>query len=361
MPSPLRVTRVIGVLEPGGAQLSMLRLAQAQREFGVETTLLAGDATPQGVALARRFGLEPVVYEHHESLSRSPRQWCPDPEFAAWLRPWLADCHLAHAHMFGAWWAVSTAAPTGLPVVASEHNALHWPLGDHTAAAAAAKDRVAVFFAHGPDATDFAIRIGVPPERLRPGRSAIAVCAEACAGLPYPRLTYTGRLREDKGPDLLIRALAAMETPPPTYLVGDGPMRPVLERMVADLGLQRLVRFTGWDYEPSRYVAGSAVHVLPSRHDAWPQSALVALALGVPVVGTAVGGLPGMLGDGRGALAPAEDPQGLADTITAVLRGDVPLDRAAGQRLAADHDPAQIAAEYLQAYEVALAQPVRQS
>ena len=51
----VRLVRVLGVLEPGGAQLSALRLSAAQRRLGVVTTLLAGDATPAGVALAARY------------------------------------------------------------------------------------------------------------------------------------------------------------------------------------------------------------------------------------------------------------------------------------------------------------------
>jgi hypothetical protein len=50
----MRVVRVLGVLEPGGAQLSALLLSAALRRHGVATTLLAGDATPSGVALAAR-------------------------------------------------------------------------------------------------------------------------------------------------------------------------------------------------------------------------------------------------------------------------------------------------------------------
>jgi hypothetical protein len=48
----MRLVRVLGVLEPGGAQLSALRLSAALRRLGVVTTLLAGDATPAGLALA---------------------------------------------------------------------------------------------------------------------------------------------------------------------------------------------------------------------------------------------------------------------------------------------------------------------
>ena len=53
----VRVIRILGTLEPGGAQLSALRLSVALRRNGVATTLLAGDVTPAGLELAARYGL----------------------------------------------------------------------------------------------------------------------------------------------------------------------------------------------------------------------------------------------------------------------------------------------------------------
>jgi glycosyltransferase involved in cell wall biosynthesis len=90
-----------------------------------------------------------------------------------------------------------------------------------------------------------------------------------------------------------------MHEPPTTYLVGDGPMSQDIRHLVDKLGLRRVVTLTGWSYEPARYVAGATVHVVPSRHEAWSQSAVTALALGVPVVAHAVEGLPTTLADRR--------------------------------------------------------------
>src|SRR5262245_51868556 len=105
----VRVIRIMGVLEQGGAQLSMLRLARAQFALGVQTALIAGDATRAGIELARSYGFEPDAYVTHESIEVSPRQWCLDPGFARWLGPRLQDCDLVHAHMVGAWWAAAMA------------------------------------------------------------------------------------------------------------------------------------------------------------------------------------------------------------------------------------------------------------
>jgi glycosyltransferase involved in cell wall biosynthesis len=64
---------------------------------------------------------------------------------------------------------------------------------------------------------------------------------------------------------------------------------------------------------------GASVHVVPSREASWSQSAVVALGLGVSVVGTAVDGLARTLGNGRGVLVPPDHPHALAAALSRVL------------------------------------------
>ena len=124
--------------------------------------------------------------------------------------------------------------------------------------------------------------------------------------------------------------------------------------MVDQLGLRRIVTLTGWSYEPARYVSGATVHVVPSREEAWSQSAVTALALGVPVVATAVDGLPTTLAERRGLLVDPQ-PAALAAGIQAVLDGEADLDTAGARHYAASFQPAQIASEYFAVYQQVLA------
>jgi glycosyltransferase involved in cell wall biosynthesis len=88
---------------------------------------------------------------------------------------------------------------------------------------------VDLFFAHGPAAHAWAARIGLDDGRLRDGRSSVeGLSAAPLPGLPAPRLTFAGRFRADKAPDVLIEALPLLPAPPPAYLVGDGPLRGAL-------------------------------------------------------------------------------------------------------------------------------------
>ena len=342
----MQVVRAIGVLEQGGAQLSVLRLSRALRAHGIETRLLAGDATPAGLELARAYGVEAEHFAEVRGL-----QWEPCDEFAAWLAERLDGADVVHGHMFGAWWAAARAAPAHIPVVASEHNALTWPRGAHDRDAAAVAGRLACFFAHGPATRAWALEHGVPGDRIISGESAIeGLDGRPQSDLPSPRITFAGRFAPDKGPDILVEALGMLADPPPTYLLGDGEMRAALEHQVAGLGLQDVVRFSGWQAQPERFVAGSAVHVVPSRHDAWSQSAVLAMGLGVPVVATAVEGLPETLASGRGVLVAPEEPRALAAAIGAVLAGLCESDLAAARAYAQRFTPERIAARYASVY-----------
>lgn len=348
----MRMVRVIGVLEQGGGQLSALRLSHGLRAHGVRTVrLLAGDATPGGVALARRYGVDLETFVDPDSGDRLGLQWQARPAFVDWLAPRLADADLVHAHMVGAWTAAAAAIESSVPLVASEHNALSWPSGDFTAQARTAAPRVDALFAHGPAARQFAVEIGVAPDRILDGRSAVeGLDATPRPGLVTPRLTFTGRLHPEKGPDILVRALGLLRRPITAYLVGDGPAAADIDRLVTGLGLTGRVLRTGWVADPERYVAGSAVHVVPSREEAWSQSAVTALGLGVPVVGTAVEGLPDTLGGGRGILVPPEDPALLARAIDGVLDASARPDPRAGIAYARQFTVDRIAASYADVY-----------
>jgi glycosyltransferase involved in cell wall biosynthesis len=353
----VQVARVIAKLEPGGAQLGALRLSAALRDQGVETRLLAGHASRGGVALCRAHGLDVEVW----GGCGAELQYACRPDFVAWLRPRLAGTDVVHGHMFGAWWAAAQAAPDDLAVVASEHNALRWPGRPELRRMRRALARVDAFFAHGPAAAELVLSLGLPAGRLREGRSPLAG-SDAREGrrLAHPRVVFAGRLEHEKGPDLLIESLALTRTRPAAYLLGAGPLDRALRRRARALCVP--ARFPGWQHQPGRWIAGAAACVVPSRHDASTQTGLLAMALGTPVVGTAVEGLPAVLGDGRAVIVPPEDPAALAAALDALLEGRMRTDVEAGRRYAsqftADRVAAIYAAEYRRLAAVQVAEPL---
>jgi len=342
----VRLVRIIAALESGGAQLGALRVTRELARRGVATRTLAGEATPSGLDLFASGGVDVEVWG-----GRSGLQYEPSEAFAAWLEPRLQDAEVVHAHMFGGWWAAARAVPARTPLCASEHNRLRWPAAPRSSEMRDALRCVDRFFAHGDQARCEVLAAGLARERLVEGSSPIAgLGASARPGLPRPLVVYAGRLHEEKGPDLLVRALARMQSPPAALLLGSGPLEPALRRLIRALGLQRTVRLAGWVAEPAPYVAAATVAVVPSRDEAWSQSAVLAMGLGVPVVGTAVGGLRHTLANGRGLLVEPGDPEALAAGIEGVLSGRLRPDAVAGSTYAERFTVERVAGRYLRAY-----------
>lgn len=340
------VVRVLAKLEPGGAQLSALRVVCELQRIGIASRVLVGWASPDGLALAARMGVPVEVYG-----AGGDQQWQADPGFARWLLPRLAGAQLVHAHMFGAWWAAASAIPDGVPLVASEHNALLWPGAEPRAELISGLRRVDRLYAHGPGARAAILDAGLDPSRIREGISPVAdLRARPKPGLPTPRIVFAGRLHPEKGPDVLVEALARLPSAPHALLLGEGPLRGALQTRIEALGVAHRVQLCGWQPRPARVIAGADVLVVPSRDESWSQTAVLGMAHGVPVIGTDVDGLPQTLAHDRGLVVPSTDPEALAIAIDDVLGGRITTDLTAARRYARRYATTRVAAEYADAY-----------
>jgi lipopolysaccharide/colanic/teichoic acid biosynthesis glycosyltransferase/glycosyltransferase involved in cell wall biosynthesis len=131
---------------------------------------------------------------------------------------------------------------------------------------------------------------GLEVERYHASPAVIARAKSLRDGAPAPILLFAGRMVRYKGLDVLIRALPGLEVE--TILVGDGPLRPSLEAMAKELGVDRRVRFVGEvsDEELLAWYYASEMFVLPSisRQEAFGIVQLEAMLCGRPVISTDV-------------------------------------------------------------------------
>ncbi len=131
-------------------------------------------------------------------------------------------------------------------------------------------------------------------------------------------LLYLGRLSVEKGPDVLVQALAILGKSVPYRLtiLGDGPLRPALEQQVENAGLRDTVRFLGFKSSIQDDLMATDVLVMPSRTEGLPMALIEATAAGKPVVAARVGGIPELIEDGvTGLLAAPDDPKALAGRL----------------------------------------------
>jgi glycosyltransferase involved in cell wall biosynthesis len=348
------VTRVMARHELGGTQLGVLRLTEALTRRGIRTGVLAGEASPEAVELYERAGIDLEVWGREPEM-----QYACSPGFAEWLRPRLAGADLVHGHMFGGWWAAANAMSAGTPLVASEHNALQWPDAPRLAEMREALRRVDAFFAHGPATRAVIRRLGFPVGRVHAGSSPIEVPARwrPRSHLPTsrpPLVLFAGRLHEEKGPDLLLDALPRLRSPVRCVVLGAGPQERALRQRVEQLCLESAVEMPGWQGDVAAWIGRADLVAVPSRYESWSQTAVSAMAHGVPVVATNVEGLPTTLADGRGVLVPSEDPVALACAIDDVLAGRRVPDLAAARRYAAGFTADRVADYYAGIYSALL-------
>jgi len=142
------------------------------------------------------------------------------------------------------------------------------------------------------------------------------------------RILFVGGLRKIKGVKYLIMAMGHVlkkTTDVELTIVGDGPQLGFLKRLVQSLNIQGYIRFVGRveHEEIPMYMIRSDIFVLPSLYEGLPNVIIEALAMGLPVIATRVGGVPEIIQDGvNGYLVEPRDVLNLANKICLLLLDD---------------------------------------
>jgi glycosyltransferase involved in cell wall biosynthesis len=173
------------------------------------------------------------------------------------------------------------------------------------------------------------IPTGIDLERFRPADRAAARSQVGLAGAA-PVVGIVATLRSWKGHLHLLEAVASLARPEVRLVVvGDGPMRAVLEARAAELGIAGRVTFAGNQRDVAPWMNAFDLFCLPSyANEGVPQALAQAMACALPIVTTPVGSIEELIDDGRtGLLVPPSDPASLARAIAALL--DDPARRAA--------------------------------
>lgn len=177
-----------------------------------------------------------------------------------------------------------------------------------------------------------------------------------------------GRLNEVKRQDLLLRAFARIARRNPCLrllLVGDGPQRSHLAALSQQLGIESAVCFAGYQAKPEQFLRVMDVFALTSRMEGLPLAILEAWAAGLPVVASAVGGVPDLIEDNRnGILFPSGDEDVLTEVLSGVL-GDPVRARALGdagrEEVTRRYDLQRMADDYERHYRDLLEQTQRRT
>jgi glycosyltransferase involved in cell wall biosynthesis len=146
----------------------------------------------------------------------------------------------------------------------------------------------------------------------------------ASLGIPAGQkvILSVGRLSKEKDQESLVEALRQLGGPSPPHLliVGDGPERKAIIERIRLLGLTNRVTITGLQEHVGAFYSLADVVVISSRSEGSPNVLLEALAVGVPLIATAVGGIPEMVKHGEHALLVQHgNTSQMADCIARIL------------------------------------------
>ena len=172
---------------------------------------------------------------------------------------------------------------------------------------------------------------GVPRARLElipnawPGSGRILSREEARRSLGIegsaPVIGWVGRLSREKGPDVLVDSLPVLGAEPWTAaILGTGALESSLRESAERSGIAGRVKWCGRVTDAGTYFRAFDVFVLSSRTEGTPIALFEAMAAEVPVVATAVGGVPEVVNEGSAILVPSENPRALADAIASTLK-----------------------------------------
>jgi glycosyltransferase involved in cell wall biosynthesis len=322
LPSPLPVALFFSQFLPGGTEGQMIELARRldRTRFHVHLACL----NHKGSWATRAAGIS-TVSEFPVRGFRRPHTVARMWDFARWCRERrIAVLHATdlYANIF----ALPGAALARVPVRIGNRREINpdKPLG------LIALQRASYAFAHGIVANSTAVAERLRAERVRthairlvPNGIDVDAYRPRSGAAPLRRIVTVANLRPEKAHEVLIDAFASLPTTTLNLelaIVGHGPRAEALERQVAERGLASRVRFLGHRDDVPAILAESDLFVLPSRSEAFPNSVMEAMAAGLPVVATRVGGVPELVQhDVNGILTPVDDRDALARALRTLV------------------------------------------
>jgi glycosyltransferase involved in cell wall biosynthesis len=352
---PIRILRVIARLNVGGPAIHVSHLSRELDRIGYETTLVAGRVDENEGSMeyvARELGVTPVHVPH---LQREISPLADAVAVAALLRlirrhrPHILHTHTAKAGAVAR--VASLLAGSARPQVVVHTFHGHVLRGYFSPLKTEVFRRLEqtlarssdALIAVSPEVRDDLVRLHVAPadkiEVVRLGLpldvrartdDAGRAAFRAELGVAGDRFVvgWLGRMTEIKRADVLLRGFALLRrrgVDADLALVGDGPLRPELERLAVELGVADRCHFTGYRTDVGAVYAGIDAFALTSANEGTPVAAIEALAAGRPVVSTDVGGVRDVVDDERsGFLVEPGDAEALADRL-ALLAGDPEL------------------------------------
>lgn len=167
---------------------------------------------------------------------------------------------------------------------------------------------------------------------------------------------HIGRFMEVKNHETLIRAfakIAAAHENVKLQLIGDGELRPQMEELVKSLKIKNKVDFLGLQANVYPFLHDADTFCLPSKYEGIPMTLIEAMGTGLPIISSAVGGIPDMLTDEQNALLVPPDVEGIAHGMEQLYSDRVLRKRLgmAAEKRSEDFSSETMAMKYINVYK----------
>jgi len=323
---PLRLLHVAAPGAAGGLESVIAGLTPGLRRRGHDVAIAA--VVGQGQRPRFLDEVESAGVEVH-LIHAGGRAYLRERRLALGLiRDWRAD--VVHTHGYRADVVTGLAAArAGIATVSTVHGFTGGDIKNrfYELLQLRAFRRMAAVVAVSSPLREKLIKAGIAGRRVHRIRNAWAPSSSSLSrheartllGLPdsEPIIGWVGRLSPEKGADLLLQALT--RGPWRASVIGDGRSGGELRSTAQVLGLADRVRWHGLVPSAGRLVSAFDLLVLSSRTEGTPIVLFEAMEARVPIVATAVGGVPDVLGPDEALLVPPGDPDRLAEAIRAVF------------------------------------------
>lgn len=373
--SPLRVMLMTDEMEVGGSQRQIVQLAMGLKERGIECVVLyfikpsflvdrLHAAGIQTLRVDKRRRVDP---EFVWKLRQAIRQWAPD----------VLHCYSFTAELWGAIATRLLPASERPTLITSVRGTYEWYSANQWRMKHWASQRSQGIISNSREGAEYAARqMGLPMSRFSivhngvevPEPPADAVAAlrkeytapppDGQADAPFETLLlFVGRLVEHKNLPRLLDAFGRVAAERPhvrLLLVGGGPLHDTLAARIRDLKLDERALLLGERSDVAALMKAADLLVAPSLREGMSNVILEAMALGLPVLATRVGGTPEVIEDGRhGVLVDPTDTQALADAMLQLIDDPVrrqAIGQAGRQKVLEQYSPPAMVSAMLKEY-----------
>ncbi len=362
----MRVLQLITSLTFGGAERLLTDLVPRMTASGVDVRVLCVTSTMPLAPLLEQQSISVASLHCNSSIYKMDAVMRAAREVTKLIEAFKPD--VIHSHLYMADMLARLASPRGSRLVTTLHGIERWWEQKHRLRSRA-KTRIDSVLASMRRTRAIAVSNSVAIA----AHAALSLPREKCRVVPNgtdlgrfqfnrrvptadPVIVQVGRLAPEKGHRTSLQAFARLLQTHPRCrlrLVGHGPLEGELRALASSLGIEGRVEFLGARPDVPELLASGHVFWMPSDSEALGIACLEAMATGLPVIATRVGGIPEIVTHDVGHLVAPGDPEQLSATTARLLENypaALEMGRRASARVVARYSIDTTARDYLNAY-----------